>query len=331
MSRVLSQKEKDGQTSMTTQIATTGSSSSVGSVAAEKRPLSHILHNADRSHFVFVTPKGDGPLGGKELDDRKSDSKEVDARTISSPVSELFERPSLQAILKRSLMSKVDYQRLHSGPSMKGRFFATFDGYFTTEIAVNAVAVKYLQYLDNTGSLTTLTWTRIIQNLGELGALQVLFSEIFVHWIELEFYPNNKNSSNSSSSTNAAGSPGDLNTCAATIAMLPHNEATYSDLSSAFFVMRESQQSRTVNLADPFVFRGRNLERFDWKGPIGDATTAGTTMGWVALNNLATLGGRFQLATAYASGAAVGLGSLLEGGKFGILIQKVRYSLRNRF
>jgi hypothetical protein len=164
---------------------------------------------------------------------------------------------------------------------------------------------------------------------SEFSTWQGLFDEIFVHSITLDCTPNNKFSGNSTSSTSAAGSPGDLNTCAGTIAFVPFAVPAVADASNTWTILREQQQHKVVDLADSWTFTAFNPCEFDWNAPLSDQASTTTTMGWLA-NSLvgSKLGGLFQLAVPYASGAAVGLGTLLENGIFGDISVKICASYR---
>jgi len=282
------------------------------------------------------TQISDRPVGRpKRIQPPRVVKKEVELASIGPllvSVSEHDEkRPRVedvtQMLLSRNLFKG---KKLRGKGSMSSSMCGTFESYFSSTIVVNGSATKYLQYLDGVSSLVSLTWTKILLNLDEISSWSLIFSEVFVHWVELEYYPRNKYSSNTTASSTPAGSPGDLNTCGATIAFVPHNTAAYSDISAAWYTMRAATQSKSFNLADNMVFRAHNMEKFAWDGPLGDMTTSATTMSWCTLSALSKLGGLFQLATADASGAAVGIGNLLEGGVFGDYIVKVRYSLRSR-
>lgn len=198
---------------------------------------------------------------------------------------------------------------------------------------VNSAANKYLQFVS--GSSANLTWASLLNGLPELSYLEGLFNEVFVHSVKLDFIPNNSNSSNNTASTTTAGAPGNLNTMAAVIAFLPHSQSgAFADSSSGVLASLADQvQHKFVDMGKKWSFTGKNPEAFDWGAPLtGTSTTSNYPMGWVVLSvGTSTLGGVFNLGTAYASGAAAGIGDLLESGNFGTMLQTVTLSLRSRF
>jgi hypothetical protein len=186
--------------------------------------------------------------------------------------------------------------------------------------------VKYLQFFSPGSSLT---WASIVSASTEFSTWQGLFDEIFVHSVNLKYHANNKFSSNTTASGNAAGSPGELNTCAATIVFVPFAASAIADSSTAWLQAREQQQSKVVNLGDDWEFTAFNPQEFDWNAPLSDQASTTTSMGWMANSLVSTkLGGLFQYATPYASGASVGIGTLLETGVFGDVAIKVVVSYR---
>lgn len=206
--------------------------------------------------------------------------------------------------------------------------FGTFRSAVGFNVVVNSVAAKYIQFM---GTNPTLGWNGIINNMAELADFDAIYDEIFVHWVELRFQPVNKNSSNATASGNATGSPGFVNTLGATVVFLPNNSAAYSDASTAWSAMAAAAQHKLVNMADSWTFKGKNTSKFSWDGPLGDQTSTNATMEWT---NIATinnqLGGRFQLATPEPSGAAAGIGTLVEGGLFGHVLCVAEFSMRAR-
>jgi len=194
-------------------------------------------------------------------------------------------------------------------------------------VAVNFNAAKYVQTL---GGSVNLSWAAIVQAVDGFANLESLFNEFFVRSITMEFVPNNKYSSNSSASGNAAGSPGDINTCGGTIYFVPHHQAAYADSATAWYQAREVKYSKYVNLGDKFKFVAKNDEKFAWDGPLGDMTTATSTMQWLTFPQVAALGGLFGLICPLDSGAAAGIGVLLENGIFGYAVLSVDLALRAR-
>jgi len=194
-------------------------------------------------------------------------------------------------------------------------------------IQVNANPGKYIQSL---GGAATYGWTNV-SNCGEWTNIDAIYDEFFIRSVKLHYFSRNKYSSNSTSSGNAAGSPGDLNTCMATICGLYHNAATFADSSSAFFFMRQAQVSKSANMADDWTISQKNLDKFAWDGPMADQSTATAATGWLQISKAGTITGNFfQLSTPAASGAAIGVGTLLELGVFGDFIAEYDVCLRAR-
>jgi len=200
-----------------------------------------------------------------------------------------------------------------------------------TNITVNTSAARYLQFFS---SATKLMWNAIV-NATEFNQLDVIFDEVFVRAVTLKFFARNKRSSNYSSNAvaaTAAGEPGQLNTCGATLVFMPHNSPAYNDTSGAWINMSVTTQHRHVNLgADDWTWTVQNPDKFSWDGILGDETTTNATMGWLQFSSVANqLGGYFQIATPVASGAAAGLGTLTEGGVFGDLLMIFHTAMRAR-
>lgn len=274
--------------------------------------------------------------GGVRSSDAKSESEYQLVQTLPSDLMERRQeklRELLAGKKKRyraafSLSSIPKRGIKGAGKGHMGLHISTYL-YSAQRLSVNSAAVKYLQ-LFSAGS--SLTWATLVNGASEFSTWQGLFDEIFIHFIELEFKANNKNSSNSTSSTAAAGSPGDLNTCGATVVFVPFAAAAIADSSTAWILAREEEQHKLVNLADDWTFKAFNPQEFDWNAPLSDQASTTTTMGWLANSLVSTkLGGLFQIATPYSSGAAVGLGTLLENGVFGDLGVKICASYRVRF
>lgn len=201
---------------------------------------------------------------------------------------------------------------------------------FADELACNNASGKYLCVLS---SATTRSWTSLLSNLLELSSYQALFQELFVRQIEVWYEPNNMNSSNLSASSSAAGSPGQLNTCGAVFVFLPDNVPPLSDLSTAFQKAMLQRQHKVFNMAERFRHVFSNPTKFDWNGPLADQASGTTDMGWMSFTQAISntkLGGMFQVPCCYATGAATGIGDLLDAGKLGFIFYRVTLALRVR-
>jgi len=185
------------------------------------------------------------------------------------------------------------------------------------QIVVNSAAAKYLQFIN--GSSTKITWNQV-GSASEFTSLDAIFDEFYIRSVTLRYIPRNHYSAQSTASSSATGSPGDLNTCAATLVGLPHNGAAYADSSTAWVIMLAAQHKKFVDMGAPWIYKFANPEKFAWDGPLGDMATSNSTMMWCQNSNTSAYGGLFQLATPAASGAAIGIGTLLENGIFGDLI-----------
>jgi len=256
------------------------------------------------------------PLSAFEIVEKYDEKKVVKPTMTLSTLRQMYPRLTL---VKPHIKGKMR----SSAPGFCAEIRCTYGG----AVSVNSAANKYLQFLNGT---TTQTWASILGSMDELANLQNMFNEVFVRRITLRYIPVNKFSSNSTASSNAAGSPGDLNTCAASICFLPHNQVAYVDQSSAWYQARVEIQSKTVNMAEEWSLKATNPDKFSWTDPVLDQTTSGSTMGWCSLANVSLYGGRFQLITPFPSGAAVGLGDLLESGTFGTEILEVDCCVRAR-
>lgn len=201
-------------------------------------------------------------------------------------------------------------------------------------VAVNGSVNKYIQAM---AGLTDLTWNQIVANSRELSSLLTLYSEGFVKSITLRYVPVNSNSNNSSGNgvlATAAGAPGFVNTLMGVLCFRLHSSPAVSDSVNAPADMMASSTHKLVDMASPWVFTGRNPEKFSWTGTLGDSTTSTSTMAWLTLSALSAgvvLGGSFQISTPEPSGAAAGIGTLVELGVFGHIVMEVDMCVRNRF
>jgi len=200
---------------------------------------------------------------------------------------------------------------------------------YGTNISVNSGAAKYLQFIGG----GTGFFVNQVASSTEWASLGSIFDEVFVHSMELSYMPVNKYSANTTANQGtsaAAGQPGFVNTLGANIFGLQHNQPLYADSSSTWYVSSIATDSKWVNLGDPFHFKWNNYENFAWDGPEGDTTTAAMTQSWLNIANVAKLGGYISIATPEASGAAAGLGALVEGGVFGHCLIRWKVSFRAR-
>jgi len=205
--------------------------------------------------------------------------------------------------------------------------FATFRLNHGQQVVVNSVANRYLQFI---GGSNTYAWTNLV-NSAEFATLDALFDEVFIKAVKIRYFPRNMHSAQSAASTTASGSPGDLNTCAAAVIFMPHNATAFADNSSSWQNMMSVRQSKLVDLGSHWSFEGKNIERFDWRGPMMDQSTSVGAMGWCEFKTVSTAyGGYFQLATPANTGAASGIGTLLEGGIFGDVMITYDIAVRAR-
>jgi len=180
-------------------------------------------------------------------------------------------------------------------------------------LVVNTNAGKYLLMVNGA---TSVPWN-YVASTAEFTALDAIFDEFFVRKVTIEYHPVNKYSSNSTASGSAAGSPGQLNTLQVSRVFLPHAGALYADSATIWQAMLVSPKSGLSNLAMDWRWTVTNEEKFTWDGPLGDMSTAGSTMSWCQTTLSSKYGGNYQFSTPDASGAAAGIGTLLEGGVFG--------------
>jgi len=196
-------------------------------------------------------------------------------------------------------------------------------------ISVNTAAGKYLQFLNGSTSFK-------ISNVGsssEFSSFGSIFDEFFIHSVDFKYKPVNRYSANSTGNAvlaTAAGAPGFVNTCGASVTCLQHNQPAYSDASSDWIASSVAAGARYVDMGTPWIVTWKNNEKFSWDGPQGDQTTVTNTQAWCNLANSAEYGGLIQLATPLASGAAAGIGDLTEGGVFGHVLAHYHVSFRAR-
>jgi len=178
----------------------------------------------------------------------------------------------------------------------------------------------------------TLAWSQV-SNAAEFTSLDALFDEFFIKQTTLRYVPHNRYSGQGASSYNAAtaaGAPGYMNTCMATVIFLPHNSAVYSSGAAAFVNARSAEQSKVVDMGQPWVLKARNTEKFSWDGPLGDQSTSGATMSWGQIGSTSKYGGTHQLLLAQSSGSSVGAGTFPESALMGDFILEFDIAFRAR-
>lgn len=257
-------------------------------------------------HHEFVIVESDSKRV-KEQERTAEDEKKLEKPFLLSPALSVL-RGALRGLKGASYLPNYRFHNAYS-------------------ISVNTAAGKYLQFI---GGGTSIAITTILQSASELGPMAAIWDEIFCHSAEFMFEPFNQFSGNSTASSSAAGSPGDTNTVPATIYGLQHDQAIYPDSGSAAQAALNADQSKWVNLARPFRFVWRNIEKFAKDGPVGDMTTSGVTQGWCNIGDVSKYGGKVGIATTVTSGAAAAIGTLLEGGVFGHVMIRMTISLRYR-
>jgi hypothetical protein len=256
---------------------------------------------------------------------RKNVSDNSDTKSLVSESKEVTE--TLAASKLEQLRRRLKIVKL-SGKSKSGQLLrAELRMLYGGAIAVNFNANKYTQTI---AGGVNLSWSSLIQNVDGYASLDTLFNEFFIRGISIEYQPVNKSSSNSTASASAAGSPGQLNTVGATIYSIPHHQAAYADNASAYYQAREVKYSKFVNLADTWKFSVKNDEKFSWDGEVGDMTTATSMMQWCTFPQVAAYGGLIGIITPFSSGAAAGIGDLLENGVFGNAVISLDVALRAR-
>jgi len=226
--------------------------------------------------------------------DEKADAKEQTSTDLVSIRNEkLF---SIKNLMAKSL-------------SLKGQRFQTRLG---SVVAVNfsASAAKYtVQWATN----ATLLVNSLV-NSQEWSSWDSVFDEFFVKRMNIKYVPVNKYSANSSASTSSSGSPGYVNTVGAVIAAFQHSQAAPADASTNASSALNVWNHKVVDLGSPFLFRWKNVENFDWNGPVGDQSASRTGQGWCTISAATLYGGQVWMATPEATGASAGVGTLTESG-----------------
>jgi len=263
------------------------------------------------------TPRGT-PEAEYEMVESKSEAKLASREEKVSYAPS----PTMVSILPKDLLASA------KGRNSRRPMRADFRLVSGFQVVVNSSANKYLQFLS--GTATSLAWN-LLASANEFTSLDALFDEVFVKSVKLKFIPRNRHSAQSSAAASASGSPGDVNTVGASLHFLPHSVPAFADNSINWSQSQTVEQSKFVDLGSPFEFTAINHERFAWDGPEGDQTSAQATQGWLNFTRVSTnLGGNFYLSTPVASGAAAGIGVLLEGGIFGDLLVEWNIAVRAR-
>jgi hypothetical protein len=189
-------------------------------------------------------------------------------------------------------------------------------GQYKTNTGVSYVAMWDIA--GGSSSNSTLAWNQV-GNASEFTTLDAIFDEFFVRSSRLRLFPSNKYSAQGPASfatATAAGSPGTLNTCAATLIWLPHAGVTFSSSAGAWVNARSAETSIAFETGDCAILSAKNTEKFAWDGPLGDPVSA-STQSWCMNSNSAKYGGTHQLVLAHSSGASVSAGLFPEGAQMG--------------
>lgn len=132
-----------------------------------------------------------------------------------------------------------------------------------------------------------------VTSATEWASFGAVFDEIFVKEMVIQYQPNNC----VGGGIVAASSATNLNSCALSLFALQHSAADYADSSTAFATCLEAQGNKFVNTGKPWTFKWKNIEKFDWKAPIGTAAAAQT---WAQISGFGYggfVGGRMPFAT----------------------------------
>jgi len=202
-----------------------------------------------------------------------------------------------------------------------------WSGFLTaaSNVTYNAAAGKYIQTFNTAATYPILN----VGSAVEFSTLDALYDECFVHYADFQAVP--RNVYNTSAYCTADGDFKNGGTCGATVVGMQHNAAAYGDGVNAWINMLTQQQHAVVDLGKPWKFRWTNIEKFSWDTPLGDQTTAASTQGWCQNSLVATkYGGYLQLATPLATGAALGIGNLVEGSTPCDIAIRFRISMRAR-
>jgi hypothetical protein len=152
-----------------------------------------------------------------------------------------------------------------SGMTWEGNIFASCVVY------TNSSTGKYGLYFSG-GQ----TWgVNNVGNAAEFASLDAVFDEFFVHSMKVSFRPVNAVAGALINTTAT-----NLQTFPLTIYGLQHSAGNYGDSSSAHAAAMSALQHKWVTSGEPFKFTWKNVEKFGWKEPLGDQTTASSTQTW---------------------------------------------------
>jgi len=165
-------------------------------------------------------------------------------------------------------------------------------------------------------------WATIIGAFTEFNSLDVLFDEFFVSKIVANFQPTDRYGANDA----VAG----LSNSRASVSFLPDNSGPYTNTSTTWIAMRSAIESANKHLADPWSFAMTNPTKMAWDGPIGDQTTAQSSMAWCNFSSSSTYGGIFQMAFPYATAATGTATTYTESYVLGTMLFQATVHVRAR-
>jgi len=211
--------------------------------------------------------------------------------------------------------------RGNSGRPMHARFKLVTG----SQVMSNSANAKYIQFLYGAGPSFTFSQ---ISAAGEFSSLDQLFDEFFIHSVKVKYIPRNKFAGQYIGAV--ATTPVNVESCAATIFYLPHNAATFADSSALWYTAQNTFHSKLVDLGSPWTFNMPNPERFDLRGPLGDQTTAQSTMSWCQFSASAKYGGFASIVTPLPTAAAASQTAFVVNGTWGDAIYTFDVSVRAR-
>jgi len=209
----------------------------------------------------------------------------------------------------------------HRGRSDMHMTFELFAGSrLTTPTAAGLYLFPWLL-----ASSTSLQWTTILQALGELSSLDVLFDEFYVSKIIATYKPNNRYVEYIAGVT-----PSNLNNSAATVVFLPNAAGSYGSGANAWTNMLSATQSKAVYTGDPWKFAMHNPTKLDWNGPLMDQSSTASSMGWCMFSKIASYGGQMQFATPYPAAGVPSNVTWSTSTEVGVVSFKVTVHVRAR-
>jgi len=239
--------------------------------------------------------------------------KDGNEEQISEEKQPLFGKESVKALI--SMMG-----RGRRGFGLQVRLMLTGGGV----ISYNSVAAKYNQFI--AGAVTN-NWAAIASS-PEFSSLDVLFDEVFIHSVTMVYKARNKYSG----TYPASGTATDVGTCLGCFYFLPNGAGAYADSASAYISAAVAAQHKIVNLGENFTWVMRNPVKFGRNDPVVEQGSASRlAMGWMNFSAVTgNYGGFFGLITPLATGAALGIGTLLEGQAVADFILYYDISVRSR-